>query len=264
MLAHLRNAVRLLARTREFTVTVVLILALGIGVNTAVFTIVRAVLLRPLPYHEADRLVYVWGSAHTTADAHGILTGHHVADYAQRNTTFASHAVLKVWQGVHTPVDLRQGQQAERLRGALATPNFFDLLGVRAALGRTFLPSDNDGEPVVVMSDALWRRSFGADPGVIGSGVAQASLTTAVPMRGVDFLYVIGPKGGRSRAGNMRSVDPDYFSLMRIPLRAGRVFDAGDRADAPPVMVVSESYGRRHFANLSPRDTRSESSRWLR
>jgi putative ABC transport system permease protein len=77
-------------------------------------------------------------------------------------------------------------------------------------------------------------------------------------MRGVDFLYVVGPKGRRARPGHMRSVEPQYFELMRIPLLAGRVFDENDTAASPPVVVVSQSYGRLHFGDQNPVGRRLE------
>jgi predicted permease len=83
-------------------------------------------------------------------------------------------------------------------------------------------------------------------------GVARASVTTSVPMRGVDFLMVIGPKGGRPRVGHMRSVDHAYFAVMQIPILAGRGFTSSDVTGSTPVMIVSQSYGRSHFGDLNP------------
>jgi putative ABC transport system permease protein len=83
-------------------------------------------------------------------------------------------------------------------------------------------------------------------------GVARAALTTAVPMRGVDFMMVIGPKDGKPKPGNARSVDPEYFDVMRLPLRAGRVFSATDSPASERVTVVSQSYGRLHFGQADP------------
>ena len=85
-------------------------------------------------------------------------------------------------------------------------------------------------------------------------GVARAGLTTAVPMRGVDFVMSVGSKGGPNQAGNMRSVDPEFFRVMQLPLKAGRFLDARDTATSEPVAVVSESYGRLHFGSASPLD----------
>jgi len=78
-------------------------------------------------------------------------------------------------------------------------------------------------------------------------GVTEASLTNAVPMRGTEFQYMIGPKGERRRPRPMRAVDPEYFNVMRIPLRAGRFFGTGDSATNSPVAIVSESFARSLF-----------------
>jgi len=83
-------------------------------------------------------------------------------------------------------------------------------------------------------------------------GVANASVTTAVPMRGVDFMMVIGPEGQTALPGNARWVDPEYFKIMHLRLLAGRIFTDGDTATSEPVTVVSESYGRRYFGAASP------------
>ena len=171
MLTDLRHAIRLLIRTPEFTAVTVLILALGIGANTAVFSIVRAVLLRPLPFHEPERVVFLWRSPHVSSEGHGILTGEHVRDCTARSTMLSSFAVMKVWTGLHTPMDLLQDQSADRLRGILVTANFFDVLGVKPALGRAFVASDHEGEPVAILSDAVWRRAFGADSSIVGRRV---------------------------------------------------------------------------------------------
>jgi putative ABC transport system permease protein len=73
-----------------------------------------------------------------------------------------------------------------------------------------------------------------------------------VPMRGVDFLMMVGPKNGQPKPGNARTVDPEYFEVMRLPLRAGRLFTPADSATSERVMIVSESYGRQHFGEASP------------
>ncbi len=198
MLFDLRHACRLLVRVPGFTTAAVLILALGIGANTAVFTIVRAVLLRPLPYHEPDRLVYLWNGLETRpGNQHGILTGRHLVEYSTRNATLDSFAVVKSWEsGLDARIDLYRPDGADRLRGAFVTPNFFDLLGVKAALGRTLVQSDDAGDPVVVLSDALWRRRFGADLAIIGQ---RLSLVAGRVDRATTSYLVVGilPEGFR-------------------------------------------------------------------
>lgn len=175
MLSDVKHALRLFARRPVFTVAVILTLALGIGAGTAIFSLLRAVLLRPLPYHEPDRLVFAWldrsGSPAPHA-RHGILTGTEVIEWHRRSTAFTSIAVIDSWQ--HSPtsrLDLIGADGAERLRAAFVTPNFFELLGVRAAVGRTFGSKDGGDGSSVVISDALWRRRFGADPSVVGQPI---------------------------------------------------------------------------------------------
>src|SRR5262245_59555979 len=175
MFADIRHALRLFRRRPAFTAAIVVTLALGIGATTAIFSLVRAVLLRPLPYADPDRLVFAWrspgfarGTEHPAK--HGTLTGRHIDDWARQSAAFDSIAVVFSWDGNLDPqMDLVGADTAERLRGAYVTPNFFELVGARAALGRTFDSRDAAGAaPLVVLSDAFWRRRFGADPAVVG------------------------------------------------------------------------------------------------
>jgi predicted permease len=163
------------AGVRPSAICIILLLAIGIGVNTAVFSVVRAVLLRPLPYAEPERLVYVWGGLDTRpGNRHGVMTGEYVAGVVDATRLLDSVAVVETWEGNLTAqVDLVGPDGAERLRGALVTPNFFETLGAAAAVGRTF--SSTDGDRLVVISDALWRRRFGADPRIVGQPVRLAT-----------------------------------------------------------------------------------------
>ena len=172
----LRHAIRVLRRRPGFTICTILLLALGIGANAAVFSVVRAVLLRPLPYDEPDRVAFVWGGLQTSrGNKHSIMTGKHAADIKAGATTIESFALVKGWEtGLEGQADLILPDGAERLRGAQVTPNFFELLGVHASLGRAFAAADGEA-PLAVISDGLWRRRFGADPGVIGRSAPIAS-----------------------------------------------------------------------------------------
>jgi predicted permease len=175
-LGDARHAVRALKRRPGFTLSAILLLALGIGANTAVFSVVRAVLLRPLPYTDPDRLVFVWGGLDTSAgNWHSIMTGQYVAAIGEHATLLQSFAVVESWDGnPSAQADLIGPNGAERLRGMWVTPNFFETLGVRAAQGRTFLSTDRDSA-FVVISDAFWRRRFAGDPNVIGQTLRLAS-----------------------------------------------------------------------------------------
>lgn len=172
----LRHALRTWRRTRGFACAAILLLALGIGANTAVYSIVRGVMLRPLPYERPEELVFLWGSTRTGPDnSHNIMTGTHVVEIARHQTTLQSLAAFESWEiGLDGSIDLLSPDGSERLRGAEVTPNFFELLGVDAASGRTFGSSDTEAAPIAVISHALWQRRFGGDPRVVGTLISIA------------------------------------------------------------------------------------------
>jgi putative ABC transport system permease protein len=174
-LGDVRHAARALRRRPAFALCAILLLALGIGANTAVFSVVRAVLLRPLPYTDPERLAFIWGGLDTQArNWHSIMTGQYVEAIGAHGTSLHSFAVVESWDAnPSAQVDLVGPNGAERLRGMWVTPNFFETLGVRAAAGRTLASTDRDSS-LVVISDALWRRRFAADPAVVGQTVRLA------------------------------------------------------------------------------------------
>ena len=159
---------RMLWRTPGFTVAALLTLTLGIGANTAMFSIVDGVLLRPLPYVDPERLVTI---GDRTAD--GLATNVDfttVADWRARSRSFESLALMRSWQPT-----LVAGGEAERLPAVRVSWNYFDMMGVRPALGRMFTADDDrpDHWRVLLLSDALWRRRFGADPSVVGRTIVM-------------------------------------------------------------------------------------------
>ena len=162
----LRFGARMLRRSPGFTAAALLTLALGIGLNTAVFSVVHAVLLRPLPFADPDRLV-MFGDRDAAGAASNIGFSTW-KDYRDRARTFEQMALVRSW----TPT-LAEGGQAERVPAMRVSWNYFDMLGVRPALGRGFRPEDDTVERwrVVLISDGLWRRRFRADPGVVGRSV---------------------------------------------------------------------------------------------
>ena len=163
-----RFGTRMLWRTPGFTVAALLTLTLGIGANTAIFTIVDAVLLRPLPYVDPERLVTV---GDRTADGLATNVGFTtVADWRARSRSFESLALMRSWQPT-----LVAGGEAERLPAVRVSWNYFDMMGVRPALGRMFTAADDrpDHWRVLLLSDGLWRRRFGADPSVIGRTIVM-------------------------------------------------------------------------------------------
>jgi putative ABC transport system permease protein len=174
-----RYALRLFRRNPGLTISAVVTLAVGIGANTAMFAAARGILLRPLPYAEPDRLVMVWQRRQDPlAPARGIASPRYALEWRSLSDVFSGFAVLESWKTNLAPrVDISGEGTSERLRGSYVSPNFFELLGIRAALGRTFssdFESDNPADSVI-LSDALWRRRFAADPGIIGRTVDLAA-----------------------------------------------------------------------------------------
>jgi putative ABC transport system permease protein len=155
----------MLTRRPGFTVVAVLALALGIGANSAIFSVVNAVLLRPLPYDEPERLVMVWERRPRQNRDAGPVSPADFLDWQAQSQSFASMAAY--WP---TEFNLTGVGEPEQISSQLVTPAFFEVLKVKAALGRTLLPEADQpgGQHVVVLSHGLWQRRFGADPGVVG------------------------------------------------------------------------------------------------
>ena len=173
----LRQGLRALRRHRGFAACALVLLAFGIGANTVVFSLVHGVVLRPLPYTEPDRLVYLWKDTNTNpGNRHSILTGSHVKEIATHASFLDSYAVAMPWDtAINGMIDLVRDDGSDRLRGAYVTPNMFELLGVQAAIGRTFVSSDTEAAPVAVISSGLWKRRFGGSPAVLGLQVRLAA-----------------------------------------------------------------------------------------
>ncbi|HEY4100438.1 MAG TPA: ABC transporter permease [Gemmatimonadales bacterium] len=162
----LRIAVRSLRRAPGFTVVALLTLALGIGANSAVFSVVNGVLLRPLPYPAAGQLVQLWTDqrARTGRAQPEWLTPPDFVDWREQNKTFSSMASYQNWAPTITGAG-----DPEALNGLMVSGDFFRTLGVSAEVGRTLTAADDDpaAEPVVVLSDAFWRTRFGGDRGIV-------------------------------------------------------------------------------------------------
>ena len=166
VLQDVRYAFRSLRRTPTFTIVAVLTLALGIGANTALFSVVNSVLLRPLPYRDPERIVLIWNS--WTGWPRTWLSEPELADYARERDTFERVAAFD-----YRSVNLTGGDRPERIRGGLAQAGLFAALGVEPLLGRTFLPDEDrpGGTRVVLLGHDLWRRRFAADPHVVGTSI---------------------------------------------------------------------------------------------
>ena len=160
---NLRFALRGLRRNPSFAVTAIGTLALGISVNTTIFSVVNAVLLQPLPYRDAGRLVLLW-TTNPQKDAFERSTGYlNVQDWRNAQS-FEAMAYFR-----NEPVVLREGQEPEQIDAAFASPDLFALLGIQPALGRSFTDQEAArGEPLVVLGYGIWQRRFAGSPNVIG------------------------------------------------------------------------------------------------
>jgi predicted permease len=160
----LRHSLRLLLKHKGFTVVAVLTLALGIGVNTAMFSVLNTFLFRSLPYPHSEQLIRVWRtSPHSQTWPHSAAN---FFDQHDQNTVFEKLAAYN-FTSRHLTED---GHTAERLLGLAATADFFPMMGVAPALGRTFKPEEFEpgADNVVVLTDRFWTRRFGSDPNIVG------------------------------------------------------------------------------------------------
>jgi predicted permease len=204
----IRYGVRVLRRSPVFTTVAVATLALGIGANTAIFSVVNAVLLQPLPFPDTRSLVSVWDGGHSQAEFTYIRDRSH--------TLSGAAAYLP-----HFSVSLAGDGEPVRLTSAQVSAGFFDVLGVRPLRGRFFAPGEDTfgATPGVVISHALWRDRFGADPDVVGRlvdidgvrrqviGVAPAAFTFPSSETRLWLPMLIDPAGLRCAPGNKRCLD---------------------------------------------------------
>ncbi|HZI40657.1 MAG TPA: ABC transporter permease, partial [Gemmatimonadaceae bacterium] len=163
-----RASVRALTHSPQFAVTAGVILALGIGLSTAVFTVSDALLLRKLPVRDQDRIVTLWGEKRDGSISNWPLDLRETRAFAQRARTMVDVGYT-AYEGAW-PVAIREGDELTRLRRALVSGNYFTVLGSRPVLGRALRPEDDvvGAAPVAVISYPIWRRVFGGDPNVIG------------------------------------------------------------------------------------------------
>ncbi|MDQ3011721.1 MAG: ABC transporter permease, partial [Acidobacteriota bacterium] len=193
----LRYGARMLFKNPGFTLVAIITLALGIGANTAIFSVVNAALLRPLPYKQPGQLVVVY--SRSSRDARNSVAYADLLDWRAQNQSFAHLSAV-------TPQSVNLTGRAEpgRLLGGFVSADFFQTLGVEPALGRAFLPGEDGAgaERVAIINQTVWRERFGADPGLLGQ---------TVTLNGQLFTVVgIMPEGFR-----FPSADIDVWVLMQ-------------------------------------------------
>jgi putative ABC transport system permease protein len=187
MFQDLRYGMRMMLKSPNYTLIAVVTLALGIGANTTIFTMVNSMLLKPLPYKDPERLVMVWRTNAEKTSKDLPSSGPLFIDWQQRNQVFEQLTAFTTGR-----VNIAGAGEADLARGANVSAGFFETLGVPPLLGRGFLPAEDKpgAEAVVVLSHGIWQRQFGAAPGIIGQRVtinAQACTVVGVMPPGFDF-----------------------------------------------------------------------------
>src|SRR5438132_3202816 len=165
----LKFAFRQLLKNPGFTAVAMLTLALGIGANTAIFSLINGVLLKPLPYPEPERLVTLWESSPQRGIEQERVSGPNYLDWRAQNSVFSEMAVSPGWQGSEE-FNLVLRDTTAKVPGTYTSASLFNTLGTKPLLGRTFLAEEDrkGGNRVAVLGHGLWQRHFGGDSNVIG------------------------------------------------------------------------------------------------
>ncbi|HKV48502.1 MAG TPA: ABC transporter permease [Candidatus Acidoferrales bacterium] len=188
LLQDIRYAVRILAKAPGFTIIAIVTLALGIGANTALFSVVDGVLLNPLPYTQPDRLVAVY--THTRTFNRSSISYPNFLDWVCDNRSFSGLAAFR-----SDDMNMTGLGEPERLKTEMVSANFFSVLGVKPVTGRTFFPQEDQvgAAPVVLISEGIWKRKFSGSPDAVGKSVSLngASYTIVGVVPG-SFHYTSG------------------------------------------------------------------------
>jgi len=235
LMQDLRYGLRMLRKNPGFTFVAVLTLALGIGANTAIFSVIDSVLLRPLPYKDSSSLVIVWESNTRESSPHNTVAPPDFLDWQSQSDVFAGMTAI-----VDERDNLTGNGDPEQVIVQLVSVNFFSLLGVNPAIGPGF--SAENGQPgkgnVVVLSYALWKERFGGDPGLIGKTLLlNGHNQTVVGVAPQSFNWFI-------KDGSLTGAKPQMWSPFVFPDRFR------DRKEIGRFMTV--------VARLKPRVSRSE------
>jgi len=229
LMRDVRYAVRTLVRSPGFSVAALLALALGIGANTAVFSVVNGVLLRPLPYPEPEQLVWIQDGL--TQSSRSSRWGACMADFLLWQSRSRSFDPLAAWTA--NVFNVTGGGDAERVTGFGVTARFFDVLRVRPLVGRTFAPDeDQPGRArVTLISERLWERRYGRHPGVIGQNVElNGRMFTVIGVMPAGFRF----QNAEADVWSILTLDPPtrrgpFFLRGVARLRAGVTLDQANR-----------------------------------
>lgn len=222
-MGDLRYAIRTLAHAPGFSAIVILILAIGIGANTAMFSLVDGVLLRPLPFADPDRLYAVQESVGESAGLPAALpvSAMHFGEWRKRWRSADQIAMLSVFS-----VDLTSGGDPQKIILGRASANLFSLLGIAPRLGRNFLPEEDQPgrDQVVILSDSLWRERFHADPAILG----QKILIDDLPYQVIGVLppNLVVPRFDDMQSMGNGGLEPDVWKPFGV--RNGELYPMWD------------------------------------
>lgn len=208
-----RYALRTLAKSPGFTAAVVITMALGIGANSAIFSVVHALLLAPLPYRDADRLIFIWSDMTDSGYPRAPLSGPELGDLRSRSTTCSAFGAI--WS--NTTALTGEGHP-EQLRLGLVTDDFFDVLGAPPALGRTFQAQDSapGARPSILLSWSLFERRYAADRTLIGRQIlVNDRPTTVIGVMPKEFRLLLPPDS--SVPDDLQAWQPFGANLTRAP-----------------------------------------------
>ncbi len=240
----LRYTIRMMAKRPGFTIIAALTLALGIGANSAIFSAVNAILLKPLPFPESQQLVDL---SETFKDGYGSVSVPYYEDWKNQNTVFTGISAYQF-----SSFNLASADTPLRVPGIRVSANYFEVLGVKAALGRAFLPSEDvaGNERVVVIGDDLWRRNFAADPGIVNRQIAvngQNYTVVGVMPREMSSLYrtvqmwapLVFPEQDRTNRG-----DHKYLVIGRQARRDSRAGPGTDERHRAATRSAIQKWSR--------------------
>jgi len=190
LFSDFRYAIRNLIKRPGFTAIAVITLAIGIGANSAIFSAINALLLKPLPIPNQDRVVAIWEKNPSRGVEHNEVAFANYLDWRAQNQSFDQLALERWWS-----TNLTGGDMPERIQGFLVTTNFFDVVGVKPAQGRNFLDEENQPgkDGVAIIAHSLWQRRFGSDPAIVNKTITTNGISrTVIGVLPEGFNY---PKG---------------------------------------------------------------------
>src|SRR6266404_4860886 len=246
LLNDLKHAFRMLRRSPGFTATAILALALGIGANTAIFSVVNAALLKPLPFPEADRIVQLMNSS-----PQGNFPGASVPKY---NVWRGQNQVLQDIAAYDTGgpgINISGGDRPEQVKGIHVSYEFFHLFGAPVALGRTFTAEEDRprGDRAVVLGNGLWQRRFGSDPSIVGKGISLGGEAyTIIGVIGSGFGFTPLPDLYLPFQADPNSTQQAHYFSAAARLQPG----VGLKAAKAALNIAAEEFKRKHPGALGP------------